>query len=186
MVNEHMQVLENSRILVAWLPVGVLMGAYDLTLRYLKARRQFGSPLAAFALSQEKLVRIAGTVGAMWQLVERLSRAYAAANTQCDTARPDQSGQIAGTVAVGMPQVTMAKAWNTRAARECITLARELLGGNGVLLDFGVAKAFCDMEALYTYEGTYDINSLVSGRFITGISAFKIASGHGRNAKSKL
>ena len=72
-----------------------------------------------------------------------------------------------------MPHVTMTKAWTTRTGRECLALARELLGGNGIVLDFGVAKAFCDLEALYTYEGTYEINALVTGRFLTGISAFK-------------
>lgn len=79
------------------------------------------------------------------------------------------------------------KAWTTLRARETVALAREILGGNGIVTDFHVAKAFCDLEALYSYEGitlpmqnlqptrvgTYDINCLVSGREITGLSAIK-------------
>ena len=153
------EVLEASRILVAWLPVGVCMGAFDLTLRYLKERQQFGAPLAAFAISQEKLVRMAGSIMAMWTLCERLTLTF----------RQQQQQQLQ----ISMPHVTMTKAWTTRTGRECLALARELLGGNGIVLDFGVAKAFCDLEALYTYEGTYEINALVAGRFLTGIAAFK-------------
>ncbi|GBF89683.1 acyl-coenzyme A oxidase, peroxisomal [Raphidocelis subcapitata] len=70
-------------------------------------------------------------------------------------------------------QASLAKAWNTLRGRECVALARELLGGNGVQADFLVAKHFCDMEAIYTYEGTYDVNMLVAGRGATGIAAFK-------------
>ncbi len=56
---------------------------------------------------------------------------------------------------------------------QVVALGRELLGGNGIVADFHVAKVFCDMEAMYTYEGTYDINMLVAGRESTGYSAFK-------------
>ncbi|KAK1549253.1 hypothetical protein Q3G72_010357 [Acer saccharum] len=72
-------------------------------------------------------------------------------------------------------QASLAKAWISSKARETISLGRELLGGNGVLADFLVAKAFCDLEPIYTYEGTYDINTLVTGREITGIASFKPA-----------
>ncbi|CAD6239669.1 unnamed protein product [Miscanthus lutarioriparius] len=70
----------------------------------------------------------------------------------------------------------ISKAWNSRMAREVVSLGRELLGGNGILADFLVAKAFCDLEPIYSYEGTYDINSLVTGREITGIASFKPAA----------
>ena len=70
---------------------------------------------------------------------------------------------------------SLAKAWIILRSRETVSLARELLGGNGVVTDFHVAKAFCDLEALYTYEGTYDINMLVAGREATGIAAIKAA-----------
>jgi acyl-CoA oxidase len=74
----------------------------------------------------------------------------------------------------GLPAIAMAKACSSKLGRECVALAREMLGGNGiVVLDYGIASKFCDMESIHTYEGTYDINILVSGRAITGISAIK-------------
>ena len=85
-----------------------------------------------------------------------------------------------------MPHVTMTKAWTTRTGRQVVALARELLGGNGVVVDYGVAKAFCDLEALYTYEGSYEVNALVAGRFLTGIAAFKAPSAGRRGAQAKL
>lgn len=72
---------------------------------------------------------------------------------------------------------SMVKAWNSLRAREVMALGRELMGGNGILSDFLVAKAFCDLEAIYTYEGTYEVNALVAGREQTGIAAFKAPAG---------
>ena len=168
------EVLESSRILVAWLPVGVLLGAYDLTLRYLRERSQFKAPLASFALVQEKVVRLAATIASSWLLVERVTLLHADASCSPPTS---PAPSLAPRVRVGMPHVTMAKAWNTLRAREAVGLARELLGGNGIVGDFGVGRHFCDLEALFTYEGTYDINILVTGRFLTGFPAFKSPSG---------
>ncbi|KAG2616620.1 hypothetical protein PVAP13_3NG248942 [Panicum virgatum] len=74
------------------------------------------------------------------------------------------------------------QAWTSKKAREVVSLGRELLGGNGILADFLVAKAFCDLEPIFTYEGTYDINSLVTGREITRVASFKPAM----LAKSRL
>jgi alkylation response protein AidB-like acyl-CoA dehydrogenase len=73
----------------------------------------------------------------------------------------------------GLPAIAMVKAYNSKLGRECVSLAREMLGGNGIVLDYGIASKFCDMESVHTYEGTYDINALVCGRAITGISAIK-------------
>ena len=70
-------------------------------------------------------------------------------------------------------QASLVKAWTTLKGREVVSLGRELLGGNGILSDYLVAKSFCDCEAYYSYEGTYEVNSLVAGRGITGIPAFK-------------
>ena len=75
-------------------------------------------------------------------------------------------------------QASLAKAWTSLRARETVSLGRELLGGNGILADFLVAKAFCDLEPIYTYEGTYDINAMVTAREITGIASFKPAALH--------
>lgn len=72
-----------------------------------------------------------------------------------------------------MGQITMTKAWCSLRGRETVALARELCGGNGIILENKVMKFFCDMEAIYTYEGSYEVNSLVTGRELTGIAAFK-------------
>ncbi|GFY95788.1 acyl-CoA oxidase 4 [Actinidia rufa] len=125
--------------------------------RYLKERKQFGAPLAAFQITQQKLVQMMGNIQAMILVGWRLCKLY-------------ESGKMtAGRVSLG-------KAWITSKARETVSLGRELLGGNGILTDFLVAKAFCDLEPIHTYEGTYEINSLVAAREITGISSFKPAA----------
>ncbi|KAM1597811.1 hypothetical protein EV1_032584 [Malus domestica] len=148
------KVLAVSRVMVAWQPIGLSMGVYDMCHRYLKERKQFGAPLAAFQINQEKLVRMLGNVQAMVLIGWRLCKLYEA-----------------GKMTPG--HASMGKAWITLRARETVALGRELLGGNGILSDFLVAKAFGDLEPIYTFEGTYDINSLVTGREVTGIASFK-------------
>ncbi|CAK9869786.1 unnamed protein product [Sphagnum jensenii] len=151
------KVLAVSRIMVAWQPVGIAMGVYDVCHRYLQERKQFGAPLAALQISQEKLVRMLGNIQAMSLLGWRLCKLYEA-----------------GSMSPG--QASLCKAWNSLRARETVALGRELLGGNGILADFLVAKAFCDLEPIYTYEGTYEVNVLVTGREITGIPSIKPAA----------
>ncbi|KAF3448175.1 hypothetical protein FNV43_RR08886 [Rhamnella rubrinervis] len=148
------KVLAVSRVMVAWQPIGISMGVYDMCHRYLKERKQFGAPLAAFQINQEKLVRMLGNVQAMVLMGWRLCKLY------------ENGKMTAGHASLG-------KSWITLKARETVALGRELLGGNGILSDFLVAKAFCDLEPIYTFEGTYDINSLVTGREVTGIASFK-------------
>ncbi|MBA0740258.1 hypothetical protein Gogos_013474, partial [Gossypium gossypioides] len=151
------KVLAVSRVMVAWQPIGVSMGVYDMCARYLKERKQFGAPLAAFQINQQKLARMLGNIQAMTLVGWRLCKLY------------EEGKMTAGHASLG-------KSWITSMARETAALGRELLGGNGILTDFLVAKAFCDLEPIYTYEGTYDINSLVTGREITGFASFKPAS----------
>jgi len=151
------KVLAISRIMVAWQPIGISMGVFDMCHRYLKERKQFGVPLAAFQLNQEKLVRMLGNIQSMLLVGWRLCKLY-------------ESGKMTP------GHASLGKAWTSRTAREVVSLGRELLGGNGILADFLVAKAFCDLEPIYSYEGTYDINSLVTGREITGIASFKPAA----------
>ncbi|BBN05274.1 glutaryl-CoA dehydrogenase [Marchantia polymorpha subsp. ruderalis] len=148
------KVLAVSRVMVAWQPIGIAMGVYDVCHRYLKERKQFGAPLAALQINQEKLVRMLGHVQAMYLMGWRLCKLY-----------------DAGKMTPG--HASLAKAWNTKVAREVCALGRELLGGNGILGDFNVAKAFCDLEPIYTYEGTYEVNALVTGREVTGIASIK-------------
>uniref|UniRef100_A0A2P2JNG8 Uncharacterized protein MANES_08G093200 n=2 Tax=Rhizophora mucronata TaxID=61149 RepID=A0A2P2JNG8_RHIMU len=151
------KVLAVSRLTVTWQPIGVSMGVYDMCHRYLKERKQFGAPLAAFQILQQKLVHMLGNVQAMILLGWRLCKLY-------------EKGEMTP------GQASLGKAWISAKARETVAIGRELLGGNGILSDFLVAKAFCDLEPIYTYEGTYDINSLVTGREITGLASFKPAA----------
>ncbi|KMZ70784.1 Isovaleryl-CoA dehydrogenase [Zostera marina] len=148
------KVLAVSRVMVAWQPIGITMGAYDMCHRYLRERKQFGAPLAAFQINQEKLVRMLGNIQAMVLVGWRICNIY-------------ESGKMTP------GQASMAKAWISLRARETVSLAREMLGGNGILSDFLVAKAFCDLEPIYSYEGTYDINCMVTAREITGLSSIK-------------
>lgn len=146
--------LAMSRCLVAWQPVGLVCGVYDMVLRYTSQRVQFGAPLASFQLVQERLARMLGTIQAMYLMCRRLSELH-----------------DAGTMT--HEQASLVKAWTTSRAREVLALGRECLGGNGIVADFLVAKAFADAEAYYTYEGTYDVNVLVAARGMTGFAAFK-------------
>ena len=148
------KVLAMSRIMVAWQPVGLAFGCYDAAKRYVLEREQFGTPLASFQLIQEKLQRMLSTATAMWLMAWRVTKLA-------------EAGEVTH------EQASLVKAWTTLRGREVVSLGREVLGGNGVVSDFLVAKAFCDCEAYYSYEGTYEINALVAGRGITGVSAIK-------------
>ncbi|KAI8013685.1 Acyl-coenzyme A oxidase 4, peroxisomal [Camellia lanceoleosa] len=147
--------LASARLMVAWQLIGIPIGVYDMCHRYLQERKQFGVPLAAFQISQQRLVQMLGNIQGMILMGWRLCKLYEK-----------------GTMTAG--QVSLGKSWISLKARETVALGRELLGGNGILTDFQVAKAFCDLEPIYTGEGTYDINTLVTGREITGISSFRV------------
>jgi glutaryl-CoA dehydrogenase len=147
------RVLASTRSSVAWGALGHATAAYEVALAYAGQREQFGKPLSSFQLVQDKLVRMLAEVTAMQLYCMRL-------------ARLSESGQLTDTISA------LAKLNNTRKAREVILEARELLGGNGILLDFHVVRHMADIEAIYTYEGTADIQELIVGRKITGQSAF--------------
>ncbi len=147
------RVLASTRNSVAWGALGHATAAYEVALSYCSQREQFGKPLSSFQLVQDKLVRMLAEVTAMQLYCMRL-------------ARLSESGQLTDTIAA------LAKFNNTRKAREVILEARELLGGNGILLDYHVVRHMADIEAIYTYEGTADIQELIVGRKITGQSAF--------------
>lgn len=146
--------LAHSRQYVGWLAAAIGVGIYDHVIQYIRKREQFGLPLAKFQLIQEKLVRIMGNVQACLHLMAKISELY------------EQKKSSIGKFA-------MAKAWVTLRIRESASLAREMMGGNGIIIDNYLMTAFLDMEAIYTFEGTYEINSLVSGRELTGYAAFK-------------
>lgn len=146
-------VLRVTRAGVAWLAVGCQMGAYEAALAYLQQRRQFGRPLAAFQLIQDKAVTMLGNVTASLAMCVRL-------------AELQDAGQMAD------EHASLAKVVTAARCRETVALARDALGGNGILLEHDVARFFADAEAIYSYEGTNEINTLVVGRAITGHSAF--------------
>ena len=129
-----------------------------MVVRYTKQREQFETPLARFQLVQEKVQRILSTATAMWLMAWRLTKLA-------------QEGRMTH------EQASLVKSWTTLRGREVVSLGREVLGGNGILSDFLVAKAFCDCEAYYSYEGTYEVNALVAGRGLTGFSAIRSKTG---------
>ncbi len=148
------ELLGNSRVLVAWVTVGVAIGVYDNTIKYINERTQFGVKISSFQLMQEKLSRIMGNIQAMLLMVWRATRLNEAKKLK-------------------ISQVAMVKAWTTKTCREVAQLGREMMGGNGILVENYAMKALLDIEAIHTFEGTYDINSLILGRELTGIPAFK-------------
>ena len=129
------------------------MGAYELALNYTQERKQFGKRIGEFQLIQNHLVLMLGDVTAMLGMVLRLS--HLADEGQMDDAH-----------------AALAKVFTAARCREVVARSREIFGGNGILLEYGVAKQFADTEAIYSYEGTNEINTLVVGRAITGLSAF--------------
>jgi glutaryl-CoA dehydrogenase len=146
------KVLKVTRLAVAWQAVGQQLAAFDVARRYAVERSQFGRPIASFQLVQNQLVQMLGnTVSSMGMMV-RLSQLEDAGE-----AKDEQSA--------------LAKAFTTARMRESVAIGRSLLGGNGIVTDFEMAKIFSDAEAIYSYEGTHEVNTLVTGRAITGISA---------------
>jgi glutaryl-CoA dehydrogenase len=146
-------VLRATRLGVAWAAVGHAQAAYEFALTYAKKRQQFGRPIAGFQLIQEKLVNMLAELEYMKITTAHLSRL-------------SESGKMTD------GQASLAKLNNARKARQIVAQAREILGGNGILLEQHVIRHFADMEAVYSYEGTNEINTLVVGREITGLQAF--------------
>jgi glutaryl-CoA dehydrogenase len=147
------RVLAATRNTVAWAALGHALAAYDAAARYCGLRQQFGKPLTAFQYVQERLVRMLADITAMQLYCLRLGRLI-------------ERGLLTDTIAA------LAKLNNTVKARQVISTARDLLGGNGILLDYHVIRHHADIEALYTFEGTEAIQTLIVGRDITGVSAF--------------
>jgi glutaryl-CoA dehydrogenase len=147
------KVLAATRYGVAWEAVGHASAAFDAALAYAKEREQFGTPLAGFQLVQSKLAKMLAELTSIELLTLRLSQLAA-------------SGRMTDGMA------SLAKMHNAETARRVVADARDILGGNGILLENHVARHQADMEAVFTYEGTDSIQSLIVGREITGLSAF--------------
>jgi glutaryl-CoA dehydrogenase len=146
-------VLATTRASCAWMALGHAVAGYDAALTYAKRRTQFGQPLVSFQLIQNRLVKMLAKVTSMQLYCRRLADLALA-------------GRIEPTLA------GLAKAHNTSTAREVLAEARDLLGGNGILLDFHVIRHMADIESIHTFEGTETIQTLIVGRDITGVSAF--------------
>ncbi|WP_426979639.1 acyl-CoA dehydrogenase family protein [Pseudarthrobacter sp. O4] len=145
--------LKAMRSDVAWIATGIQAGAFEAALRYVTERQQFGRPLGSFQLVQEKLARMLGNVTASLSLVVRLTEQQARGIYR------DQDSALA-------------KMQTSLLMRETVALAREVVGGNGITLATDVARFHADAEAVYSYEGTHEINALIIGRALTGESAF--------------
>jgi glutaryl-CoA dehydrogenase len=147
------ELLRDSRAWVGWQAAGVQLAAFDTARAYALKRKQFGRELAKFQLVQQQLAEILGNASASLGLMVHL-------------ARIQEAGKLE------MAQAAMSKATTTRLARASVAMGRSLLGGNGISSDYEAGKLFGDTEILYTYEGSYEINSLIVGRAVTGKSAF--------------
>ncbi|HJT58489.1 MAG TPA: acyl-CoA dehydrogenase family protein [Ktedonobacteraceae bacterium] len=146
-------VLTATRSGVAWEAIGHAVAAYEIALNYARQRIQFGRPLTNFQIIQTKLAAMLANVTSMQLLCLRLGQLQ-------------QEGKMTDAMA------SLAKMNNARLAREVVAEAREMLGGNGILLEYHIARHHADIEAVFTYEGTDTIQSLIVGRDITGVSAF--------------
>lgn len=138
---------------VSWIAAGAMAGAYEAAVRYTTQREQFGKPIAGFQLIQEKLATMLGNVTASVAMAMQLTEQQEAGIYKDENS-------------------ALAKMFTATKLRETVALAREVCGGNGITLDTDVARFHADAEAVYSYEGTHEINALIVGRAITGQSAF--------------
>ncbi|MBL3701056.1 acyl-CoA dehydrogenase family protein [Leucobacter luti] len=147
------RVLQATRLGVAWAALGQATAVYESSVHYAKQRVQFGRPLAASQIVQARLAEMLSQLTTLQALLMQLTRA-------------EERGELSG------PGASLGKYTATRTARDMARNARDLLGGNGILLENRVARHFADIEALHTYEGTETVQALIIGRDITGVSAF--------------
>ena len=150
---ETAAVLRLTRAEVAWAAVGNSIGAYDAAVKYAGERIQFGKPIGSHQLVQELLAKSLGNITASIGMVTRVSEMLD------EGIQKDE-------------HAALAKEYTTSRMRESVAWCRELLGGNGIVMDYGVMKHFADAEAIYSYEGTREMNTLIVGRAITGKAAF--------------
>ncbi len=146
-------VLRVTRMGVAWQATGCARGAYEKALAYTKQREQFGKPIASFQLVQDLLVKMLSNVTA-------------------STAMNARASQLQDAGLLKDEHASLCKVHSTVRMREAVGWAREVLGGNGILLEHHVGRLVADAEAIYSYEGTREVNTLIVGRAITGKSAF--------------
>jgi glutaryl-CoA dehydrogenase len=148
-----LQCLNQARYGIAWGGVGSALAVFDEALAYAKSRIVFGKPIAAFQIQQQKLAWMANEITKAQLLALRLGRLK-------------DEGKATPV------RISLAKRNNVWLARECARLAREILGANGIADEYQTGRHFCNIEAVYTYEGTHDIHTLIIGEALTGLSAF--------------
>ncbi len=146
------QVLDRTRYTVAWRALGLATASYELALAHALRREQFGSPIAGYQLVQDKLARMLAEITAMQLICWRLSKLA-------------DAGRMTAAMA------SLAKMNHAAKARAIVADARDILGGDGILIDHHVARHHADMEAVFTFEGTDSVQALIVGREITGLSA---------------
>src|ERR1700749_4593480 len=147
------RVLKMTRFMVGWEATGCAMGAYENALKYCQERLQFGTPIGSFQMVQDLVGKMISHITASQCLLVRMTQLQA-------------EGKMTDAHA------SLAKAFTTSKCRETVAWARELLGGNGIAADYNVGRFFADAEALYSYEGTFQMQNLIVGKAITGFSAF--------------
>ena len=147
------RVLRQTRYLVGWEATGCQMGAFENALTYAQQRLQFGKPIGSFQLIQDLLAKMISNVTACQCLVVRM-------------AQLDDQGKLSDA------QAALSKAFTTARCRETVAWGREIFGGNGLSIDYNIGRFFVDAEALLTYEGTYQMQNLILGKAVTGLSAF--------------
>ncbi|MBF7025122.1 acyl-CoA dehydrogenase FadE [Staphylococcus kloosii] len=147
------KILYSTRAGVAYMSTGAMAGALRATLKYVKERKQFGKEISKFQLIQEKLAMMQGNLSQAMAMSAQLARMQA--NGEYD--------EVA---------TSTAKMMNSLRFRESAAMGRGITGGNGILAEYDIARFFSDAEAIYTYEGTHEVNALVIGRALTGDSAF--------------
>ncbi|MDK3255795.1 acyl-CoA dehydrogenase family protein [Blastococcus capsensis] len=146
------QVLDRTRYTVAWRALGLATASYELALAHALQREQFGQPIAGFQLVQDKLARMLAEITSMQLMCWRLSKLA-------------DAGKMTAAMA------SLAKMNHAAKARAIVADARDILGGDGILIDHHVARHHADMEAVFTFEGTDSVQALIVGRAITGLSA---------------
>ena len=147
------RVLRMTRYMVGWMATGCQMGAFENALKYSQERLQFGKPIGSFQLMQDLLAKMLANITACQCMLLRL-------------ADLDDEGRLTD------QHAALSKGFCTARSRETVAWARELFGGNGIVADYNVARFFADAEALYSYEGTFQMQNLIVGKAITGFSAF--------------
>ncbi|AWB85124.1 acyl-CoA dehydrogenase [Corynebacterium liangguodongii] len=148
------RILGGTRLGVAWSALGIAIDCYEKALKYASEREQFGRPLVKNQIIQQRLADMLMDLTAMALYCKRLLEL-------------EESGEL------NEKQAALAKVHNTRAARRVAANARDMFGGVGILLENDVIRHFADIEALHTYEGTDTIQSLIVGKTITGVSAYR-------------